>query len=127
MPKGSNPKSRKNLEKAKRFTVETASEMGRKGAIASNKAQARTRTLAEELKSLLLVTITNSKGEKVTTQAAISTAMIKAALGGDVRAFNTIRDTIGQKPVDQVEASQTVTIKDDWKKIANDLGISTGG
>lgn len=126
MPKGSNPKSRKNLEKAKRFTVDTASEMGRKGAIASNKAQARTRTLAEELKALLLVTITNSKGEKVTTQAAISTAMIKAALGGDVRAFNTIRDTIGQKPIEQVEASQTVTIKDDWKKIAEDLGIKAG-
>lgn len=127
MPKGSNPNSRANLAKGKRFTEETATEMGRKGAEKSNKVQAQARTLAEELKALLLVTITNSKGEKVTTQAAISTAMIKAALGGDVRAFNTIRDTIGQKPVDQVEASQTVTIKDDWKKIANDLGISTGG
>lgn len=100
--------------------------MGRKGAEKSNKVQAKARTLAEELKALLLVTITNSKGEKVTTQAAISTAMIKAALGGDVRAFNTIRDTIGQKPIEQVEASQTVTIKDDWKKIAEDLGIKAG-
>ena len=92
----------------------------------SNAKQAKARTLAEELKALLLVTITNSKGEKVTTQAAISTAMIKAALGGDVRAFNTIRDTIGQKPVEQVEASQTLTIKDDWRQIAEDLGISNG-
>lgn len=124
MPKGSNPNSRANL---KPITKKTARELGRRGAMVSNAKQAKARTLAEELKALLAVTITNREGKQVTTQAAISTAMIKAALGGDVRAFNTIRDTIGQKPIDQVEASQTVTIKDDWKKIANDLGISTGG
>lgn len=124
MPKGSNPNSRANL---KPITKKTARELGRRGAMVSNAKQAKARTLAEELKALLLVTITNSKGEKVTTQAAISTAMIKAALGGDVRAFNTIRDTIGQKPVEQVEASQTLTIKDDWRQIAEDLGISNGG
>lgn len=127
MPKGSNPNSRANLAKGKATQFRKGDTQGkREAAEASNKAQARTRTLAEELKALLLVKITNSKGEKVTTQAAISTAMIKAALGGDVRAFNTIRDTIGQKPIEQVEASQTVTIKDDWKKIAEDLGIKAG-
>jgi hypothetical protein len=124
MPKGDNPNSRANL---KPITKKTARELGRRGAMVSNAKQAKARTLAEELKALLLVQITNSKGEKVTTQTAISTAMIKAALSGDVRAFNTIRDTIGQKPVEQVESSQTVTIKDDWRKIAEDLGISNGG
>lgn len=29
--------------------------------------------------------------------------------------------------VEKLEATQTLTLKDDWKKIANDLGISTGG
>ena len=123
MPKGSNPNSRANL---KPITKKTARELGRRGAMVSNAKQAKARTLAEELKALLAVTITNREGKQVTTQAAISTAMIKAALGGDVRAFNTIRDTIGQKPIEQVEASQTVTIKDDWKKIAEDLGIKAG-
>lgn len=105
MPKGSNPNSRKNLEKAKRFTVETASAMGRKGAIASNKAQARAKTFAEELKALLEMELTNSNGEKVTTRKAISTAIIKKAISGDRAAFAEIRDTVGEKPIEQVETT----------------------
>jgi protein subunit release factor A len=105
MPKGSNPKSRKNLEKAKRFTVETASEMGRKGAIASNAKQAKARTFAEELKALLEIELTNSNGQKVSTRAAISTALIKKAMAGDRGAFAEIRDTVGEKPIEQVETT----------------------
>lgn len=105
MPRGSNPKSRKNLEKAKRFTVETASEMGRKGAIASNAKQAKARTFAEELKALLEIELTNSNGEKVTTRKAISTALIKKALSGDRAAYAEIRDTVGEKPIEQVETT----------------------
>lgn len=105
MPRGSNPKSRKNLEKAKRFTVETASEMGRKGAIASNAKQAKARTFAEELKALLEIELTNSNGQKVSTRAAISTALIKKAMAGDRGAFAEIRDTVGEKPIEQVETT----------------------
>ena len=105
MPRGSNPNSRKNLEKAKRFTVETASAMGRKGAIASNAKQAKARTFAEELKALLEIELTNSNGQKVSTRAAISTALIKKAMAGDRGAFAEIRDTVGEKPIEQVETT----------------------
>ena len=52
------------------------------------------KTLKEELLLLL------SKGD---TQEKISLSILEKALGGDVRAFEVIRDTIGEKPVDKVE------------------------
>ena len=41
-------------------------------------------------------------GRVMTTQAAISAALIKQGIGGNYRAFEIIRDTIGEKPVDNV-------------------------
>lgn len=105
MPKGDNPKSRANLVKGKRITAETATEMGRRGAAASNAAQAKTRTFAETLRKLLEMELTNSKGEKVSTREAITTAIIKKALTGDRGAFAEIRDTVGERPIEQVETT----------------------
>lgn len=105
MPKGSNPNSRANLAKGKRITAETATTMGRKGAEVSNRVQAQQKTFAETLKTLLAIELENSKGEKVTTREAISTAIIKKALQGDRAAFAEIRDTVGEKPIEQVETT----------------------
>lgn len=105
MPKGSNPNSKKNLKKGNRFSKETASVNGRKGAEISNARQAAAKTFREELKALLEMEIANSKGEKVSTRKAISTALIKEAISGNYRAFAEIRDTIGEKPIEQQEVS----------------------
>lgn len=102
MPKGSNPNSRANL---KPITKETARELGRRGAMVSNAKQAKARTFAEELKALLEVELTDSRGDKVTTRKAISTALIKKALSGDRAAYAEIRDTVGERPVEQVETT----------------------
>lgn len=126
MPKGSNPNSRANLEKGIATRFRKGDTQGkREAAIASNKAQAKARTFAETLKTLLEIELTNSKGEKVTTREAISTALIKKALSGDRAAFAEIRDTVGERPIEQVE--QRVEFKDDWRKIADDLGIKPEG
>lgn len=79
--------------------------MGRKGAEVSNRVQAQQKTFAETLKTLLAIELENSKGEKVTTREAISTAIIKKALQGDRAAFAEIRDTVGEKPIEQVETT----------------------
>jgi protein subunit release factor A len=102
MPKGSNPNSRANL---KPITKKTARELGRRGAMVSNAKQAKARTFAEELKALLEVELTDSRGDKVTTRKAISTALIKKALSGDRAAYAEIRDTVGERPVEQVETT----------------------
>ena len=119
MPKGDNPNSRKNLEKGKATRFRKGDTQGkREAAMASNRAQAKAKTLSEELKSLLEVEITNSTGDKVKTSTATSTAMIKEALKGNVRAYEIIRDTIGQKPTEKVE-QLVITPEVDFDKLAN--------
>jgi hypothetical protein len=74
---------------------EEARELGRKGGIASGEARRRKKSLKEELITLL---------ENGNTQEKISLAIIQQALDGNTKAFEVIRDTIGEKPVDKLEA-----------------------
>ena len=70
-----------------------ARERGRKGGLASGEARRKRKTLKEELLLLL------SEGE---TQQSVTLALIEKAMSGDTKAFEVIRDTIGEKPVDKV-------------------------
>lgn len=62
------------------------------------------KTLKEELLFLL------SEGD---TQERLSLALIEKASNGDLKAFEVIRDTIGQKPVSKQETdvSGTMTVE----------------
>lgn len=77
-------------------TKEEAKERGRKGGIKSGEVRAQRKTLKEELMLLL------SQGN---TQNKMSLALIEKALKGDTKAFEIIRDTIGEKPVDKLQAN----------------------
>ena len=99
-----NEESRKNLITQDKRTPEERKKIARMGAAASNKKQAERRTLKEELLLLL------SQGD---TQESISLSLIQQALEGNVKAFETIRDTIGEKPVDKVENEVVSTIRVD--------------
>lgn len=81
-------------------TSEEARINGRKGGIASGKARAARKTLKEELLTLL------ANGD---TQEKISLSLIQKAMQGDTKAFEVIRDTVGEKPVDKVEADVGIT------------------
>lgn len=70
-----------------------ARERGRKGGLASGEARRKRKTLKEELLLML------SDGE---TQQSVTIALIEKAMSGDTKAFEVIRDTIGEKPVDKV-------------------------
>lgn len=70
-----------------------ARERGRKGGLASGEARRKRKTLKEELLLML------SEGE---TQHSVTLALIEKAMNGDTKAFEVIRDTIGEKPVDKV-------------------------
>lgn len=80
---------------------EEAEAIRKKGREASAKIRAERKTLKEELKALLSVADKNG----VTENTKISIALIKKAVGGDVKAFEVIRDTIGEKPVDRQEVA----------------------
>ena len=99
-----------NKENLKPFkTVEEARENGRKGGIASGKAKREKKTLRKELELLLEMTSTNKK----TNQELISLAILKKAKNGDTKAFEIIRDTIGQKPIEQIQEVTPPKIIDD--------------
>ena len=70
-----------------------ARERGRKGGLASVESRRKRKTLKEELLLML------SEGE---TQQSVTLALIEKAMSGDTKAFEIIRDTIGEKPIDKV-------------------------
>ena len=81
-----------------------ARERGRKGGLASGEARRKRKTLKEELLLML------SDGD---IQEKISIALINEAINGNnagsvTKAFEVIRDTIGERPIDKVQATQTV-------------------
>lgn len=86
----------------RKINSEEAREMGKKGGKASVKARKERKALREELLLLL------SKGD---TQERVSLALIKQALDGNTKAFEVIRDTIGEKPVDKIDADLDFNIR----------------
>lgn len=100
-------------ENLRTLTSEEAREIGRKGGIKSGEARRERKTLKEELLLLL------SQGN---TQEKISLSLIAQAMEGNVKAFETIRDTVGEKPTDKIEADVGITninVKlddDEWVK-----------
>ena len=95
-----------NLIPASKQTPEERRENGRKGGIASGIARNERKTLKEQLLILL---------ENGDTQKEVSLALISKALTGDTKAFEVIRDTIGEKPKEQIEQKQEVKIVMDDK------------
>lgn len=77
-------------------------EKARKAGLISGEVRRARKTLREELLELLTVEVVDSKGNKNSTQAALSSALIKQALRGNTKAFEIIRDTIGEKPAENV-------------------------
>lgn len=80
-----------------------------RGGKASGEARRARKTLKEELLLLL------SEGD---TQKSVSVALLQKAMDGDVKAFEVVRDTIGEKPVDKVE-NKNVDIVIDLGELEN--------
>ena len=89
-------------------TTEEKREIAKKGGKASGKARAARKTLKEELLLLL------SQGN---TQEKISLSLIQEALTGNTKAFEIIRDTIGEKPKENVDVNI-----DNSKKLKDVIG-----
>lgn len=77
------------------YNSETGAAAGRKGGVRSGEVRRQKRTMREELLACL------SNGE---VQKNITLALLAKALDGDIRAYEVIRDTAGEKPATRVEA-----------------------
>jgi hypothetical protein len=92
--------SLKNLEMANPANNFNNSEVARNAQKKSVESRKKNQTLAELLR--IALTLQNEEtGE--TNNIAITNAIINKAAKGDVSAYQTIRDTIGEKPVDKQE------------------------
>lgn len=85
---------------------EKAKENGRKGGIKSGEAKRARKTLREEL----LMLLAEDDIQNRISVALISEAMEGNKAGSVTKAFEVIRDTIGEKPVDKIEMTSDIVV-----------------
>jgi hemerythrin-like domain-containing protein len=86
-------------EQAHKLTAEEQS----KGGKASAEARRKKRDLRRALEILLEKDYTDKKGNVASGAEAITAKLFEQAMKGNVKAFETIRSTVGQDPVQKVE------------------------
>lgn len=99
--------SLKNLQPLNTKSKEERREIAKKGAEATNRIRAERKTLAELMK--IALTLPNEETGEI-NDIAITNAMINKAIKGDVSAYQTIRDTIGEKPTDKQEITGNMNV-----------------
>jgi len=119
-----------NLIPQSERTKEEQRKIAIKGGIASGKARRRKKLIKEQLELLLSLPLKDENAKRklkqlgidadnLDNQMAMLIAIWNKALKGDVQAFNSIRDTVGEKPRDVVE-----NINNEQRIfIVNDLGV----
>lgn len=90
-----------NEQNLRKLTTKEAREIGKKGGIASGKVRKEKKMLKDLLEDAL------AKGTETNNEYVnITLAIIREAKKGNVKAYEVIRDTLGQKPVEKVEVSK---------------------
>lgn len=95
-------------------STEEARERGRRGGRASGRARRAKRDMRETFRELLDMplkpggmtgfgSMEGAEGKNMTVGEAIAMTMLRAAVEGDVRAAEFVRDTSGQRPSQSVE------------------------
>lgn len=93
-----------NLIPTTKRSKSEARENSRKGGIASGEARRKKRDLKLAIQALLEADIKDKKtGETMSGAEALAVAQFRKAMRGDTKAFEVLRDTSGQKPVEKVE------------------------
>ncbi len=98
----------KNLIPQNKRTKSEQRKIAKKGGIASGEARRRKKTLKEEL---LLLLETEDRQEK------ISLALLKEAENGSTKAFEVIRDTIGEKEPETLNIGKNSPVDELLKSI----------
>jgi len=106
MPRGMHPNSRKALEENRHkgsFTAGNAVEMSEKSAEKKRQMKSFREQFAAELAAEIVRRDEfGNITDKTTVKDAITKQIVQKALRGNTRAFELIRDTIGEKPADNI-------------------------
>ena len=101
-------------------TSSEARENGKKGGIASGEARRAKKSLREAMQVLMDADLTGKDGKTMTGTEAMAAKAFQAALKGDWKAWELVRNTAGQKPVDKVMVADVEkTIIDEVEKMVN--------
>ena len=98
-----------NDENLKPFNERTESEkrkIGTKGGQASGEARRRKRDIRLAMEALLEKQYKGKGGEMLSGAEAIAIKQMEKALKGDAKAFELVRDTSGQKPVERIMVAE---------------------
>ena len=107
-----------NLIPNSKRTPEELREITRKGGIASGKARREKKELKAIVEALFERMYDTEGGEKISGAEAITVKQMEKALKGDTKAFEVLRDTAGQKPVEKVEQ---INIDAEYESRINEL------
>jgi hypothetical protein len=98
-----------NLKPNTERTPKERSELARKAGKASGKARRQRKEFRELLE--LALSQPNADNPDVDNWTVATAALLQKAMGGDVRAWEVMRDTLGQKPVEETRVlDSTITI-----------------
>lgn len=95
-----------NEQNLKPSEYKLSQEEAKKGGIASGEARRRKRDLRLAMEALLEKDFKGKDGLQVSGAEAIAMKQFEKAMKGDTRAFEMVRDTSGQKPIDKVMISE---------------------
>lgn len=87
-------------------TAEEQRAIARQGGIASGEARRNKKDLRQALEMLLEREMTSKSGEKMSGTEAITAKLFEQALKGNVKAFETIRATVGQDPIQKIMVAE---------------------
>jgi hypothetical protein len=102
-----------NLKPNTERTPKERSELARKAGKASGKARRQRKEFRELLE--LALSQPNVDNPEVDNWTVATAALLQKAMGGDVRAWEVMRDTLGQKPVEEtrvLDSNITITIEE---------------
>jgi hypothetical protein len=85
-----------------KYTSETAKAANLK----SQEAKKRKKQLRECLEILMEKDFTGPDGKNISGAEAISVKLFQQAMKGNIKAFEMIRDTVGQKPIDKIMVAE---------------------
>jgi hypothetical protein len=113
-----------NEQNLKTPSPSEARSRGRKGGIASGKARREKKLFRETLETLLsmpmkdgkdvsiddIKSFASIKGQNISVQEAILIAQIQKAMKGDTRAAEYVRDSIGEKPTENMKMAMELPV-----------------
>lgn len=90
----------------KRLTSEEAREYGSRGGKASVEARRKKKDLRMAFEELLNKEYGSEGGQKLTGTELLALKQFRLAMDGNQKAFELVRDTAGQKPIDRVQIAE---------------------